>query len=352
MATVAKKLRQIGIIGYGNVGRNVANNLVFRQSILNPSSGSQESEYQLKLSCIFDKFKQIPSDTFPSEQNIKIASSLEELTSHSDIVVTCLPTPNDIKSLFDDDNLLSLMKQNDIWIDHTTTDYEQTISLSNKALNEYGIYTLEAPITGGISLLKQGLMTIYICGNYEKYKECEPLFQCSGRKLFYLGDIIGNATVTKVVSNMLASVNTVAMGEALMMAEKSGINLETFWEAIRFSAGNSFVWETEAPLVMNGSYDPDFTLELQCKDLELGHQICLKHKIPLELMGLTQQMYNRAKYKYGDNKPSSLPPKLIEDDLNTPLRNEKFENWGYSADTEKIDQSFVVVHDFDTKKKN
>ena len=195
-------------------------------------------------------------------------------------------------------------------------------------------------------------MTIYICGNYNIYQQCLPIFQCSGRKLFYLGDTIGNATVTKVVSNMLASVNTVAMGEALMMAKKSNIDLNTFWEAIRFSAGNSFVWETEAPLVMNGGYDPDFTLELQCKDLELGHQICLKHKIPLELMGLTQSMYNRAKYKYGDNGPSSMPPKIIEDDLNTPLRHEKFNHWGYSADVNKIDDSFVVVHDFDPKNVN
>ena len=193
-------------------------------------------------------------------------------------------------------------------------------------------------------------MTFYVSGNKEVFIDCKSLLECNCKKLFYLGDKIGNSTITKVVSNMLASVNTVAMGEALMIGKKSNIDLDTFWEAIRFSAGNSFVWETEGPLIMNGSYDPDFTLDLQCKDLELGHQISLKNNIPLELHGLTQHIYNRAKFKYGPNEGSSMPPRMLEDDLNTPLRHEKFNNWSYSANTETIDDSFVVVHNYDNKK--
>ena len=123
-----------------------------------------------------------------------------------------------------------------------------------------------------MALLKQGLMTVFVSGEKEVYEECLPLLKMSGKTVLYLGGL-GTATITKIVSNMLAATHNVAMGEALMIAKRNKIDMAKFFEAIRFSAGNSYVIETEAPLVFNGSYDPEFSLELHCKDLKLGSSI-------------------------------------------------------------------------------
>lgn len=132
------------------------------------------------------------------------------------------------------------------------------------------------------------------------------------------------------------------MGEAMMIAKKSDIDLDMFWNSIRFSAGNSFVWETETPLVMNGEYNPGFTVNLQCKDMELGHFIAKQYEIPIEIFSLVQQIYNRAKYKYGDESGSSIIPKLLEHDLNESLQIDGFKKWEYSVDIN--DDSTKVLH--------
>ena len=81
------------------------------------------------------------------------------------------------------------------------------------------------------------------------------------------------------MSNWLASANILAMSEAMMIARKAGLDLKTFFDCIRSSMGNSFVWETAAPMVLQGSYDPAFSMELACKDNQLGYQLARKHKV-------------------------------------------------------------------------
>merc|ERR1712154_147934 len=125
-----------------------------------------------------------------------------------------------------------------------------------------------------------------------------------------------------------------AMGEILMLCKKSNIDLQTVWNAIRYSAGNSFVWETEAPLVMNGTYDPNFSLEFQCKDMNLGNNIANRFGASIELNSVAHKIYEEARIKYGDKGPSSLQIHGV------------FDKWTYSTD---IDQkgSVSVIHHFD-----
>ena len=97
------------------------------------------------------------------------------------------------------------------------------------------------------------------------------------------------------------------------------------------------------------TFDPEFAVDLHCKDMKLGNQISDYYGIPIQLHALVQQIYNRAKYKYGASAPSSIPAKLIQDDLNdesSKLQIEKkFDNWSYSVDT--TNNTITVVHKFD-----
>ena len=206
---------------------------------------------------------------------------------------------------------------------------------------EKGIRVLEAPISGGIALLRQGKMLVMVGGDKNLFDYCLPILEQSSKKVLYVGEM-GTATIVKVISNMLAALNNVSMGEAMMLAKRGGVDMKALFDAVRFSAGNSYVWETEGPPVFNGTYDPDFTLDLHCTDLNLGYELARKFGVPTEIFSLSEQIYNRARLRFGGNEGSSSPPKLLEEDLNEPLQVAGFDDWTYSV--EYVKGSMAVVH--------
>lgn len=128
----------------------------------------------------------------------------------------------------------------------------------------------------------------------------------------------------------------------MMVAKKAGLDMKTFWDAIRSSSGNSFVWETGGPMVMQGNYDPSFDIALHCKDNQLCYDIAKKHKVPLEVCGLAQQIFHHTMYRYGETAPCYSSAKMLEDNLNESLYCEDFKDWTYSIDD--VDGSAVIRH--------
>jgi 3-hydroxyisobutyrate dehydrogenase len=131
---------------------------------------------------------------------------------------------------------------------------------------------------------------------------------------------LGNAAIIKVITNMLAFIHLVAAGEALMLAKRGGLDLAQSFEAIKASSGNSFVHETESQVILNGSYNINFTMDLACKDLGFAMQLGRDLGVPLDLAGLTEQTFIRARSQYGGSAWSSQVVKLLEDALGTDLR--------------------------------
>ena len=105
-----------------------------------------------------------------------------------------------------------------------------------------------------------------------------------GGEIFHMGPL-GSAAVIKVITNMLAFIHLVAAGEALMLAKRGGLDLAQAYHAINASSGNSFVHETESQLILNGSYDIGFTMDLACKDLGFATGMGREFGVPLELAG-------------------------------------------------------------------
>jgi len=314
---------RIGIIGLGNVGQALANNIL-------------NSSLQLHAACDIN-----PSALQSLPNDVHLLSRPKEVAECCDVVLTALPTPKTVKNvMLGEGGVLAGIRQGCTWIDHSTTDYHQTLQLAEKC-KELGVGFLEAPVTGGMALLKQGLMTVLVSGDKQLYDTYLPLLKMSGRTVLYLGGL-GNATITKVITNMLAAAHLVCMGEALMLAKRNNIDLKMFFEAVRFSAGNSYVIETEAPLAFNGSFNPDFSLELHCKDLALGRNIAQESGVPIKVHSLVEEIYNEAKYKYGDEKGSSFPAKLLQDLLGEKLQISGFEDWTYSANI--VDGTMSVSH--------
>ncbi len=140
-----------------------------------------------------------------------------------------------------------------------------------------------------------------------------------GGTVLHVGPL-GQASVLKVITNMLAFVHLVAAGEGLMLAAKAGIDLGSAFAGIKASSGNSFVHETECQVILNGSYNIGFTMDLACKDLGLAQALGREFGVPLELAGRVAAIFERARSEYGDRAWSSQVVKLLEDTCGRPLR--------------------------------
>ena len=217
-----------------------------------------------------------------------------------------------------EDGVLAALDPGAAWIEMSTNDAEEVKRLAASAAAR-GVATLEAPITGGCHRAKSGEITILVGGEQAVYESHLPLFEAMGGTVLHVG-ALGQASVLKVITNMLAFVHLVAAGEALMLAKRGGIDLRTAFEGIKASSGNSFVHETESQVILNGSYNIGFTMDLASKDLGLAHQLGRELGVPLELAGLVEQIFNRARLQYGERAWSSQVVKLLEDALGTDLR--------------------------------
>ena len=140
-----------------------------------------------------------------------------------------------------------------------------------------------------------------------------------GNQIFHMGPL-GNSSIIKVITNMLAFIHLKACGEALMLAKRGGLDLGQAWAAIKASSGNSFVHETEGALILNGSYDVAFNIDLALKDLGFAMEFGREFGVPLELASMTEQTYVEAKAAYGGDAESPMIAKLLEDRLGTDLR--------------------------------
>ena len=137
---------------------------------------------------------------------------------------------------------------------------------------------------------------------------------------FFTSGPIGSASLIKVITNMLAFVHLVAAGEALMLAKRGGLDLAQAFHVISASSGTSFVHETESQLILNGSYNINFTMDLACKDLGFAMKFGRDFGVPLDLAALTTQTFIRAREAYGGGAWSTQVVKLLEDALGTDLR--------------------------------
>ena len=160
----------------------------------------------------------------------------------------------------------------------STTDFEDIQRLA-KIAGQKGIDVLECPVTGGVHLAHTGEITVLVGGEAAVFERFKPILEVMGKEIIPLGPI-GNASVVKVVTNMLAFIHLVAAGEGMMLAARQGVDLGAAYRAIRASSGNSFVHETESQLILNGSYNINFTMDLACKDLRFAQRIADQLRVP------------------------------------------------------------------------
>ncbi len=245
-----------------------------------------------------------------------LAKSAEELAASVDHVITCLPSPAVSERVLR--NILPRMKPGASWVEMSTLGRDEVLKLAAIAA-EAGVRMMELPVTGGVHLAHQGKITMLAGGDKDLFDLHHKAMQAMGDKIFHIGPL-GAACIIKVITNMLAFIHLKATSEALMLAKRGGLDLGQAWHAIAASSGNSFVHETEGALILNGSYDIAFNVDLALKDLGFALGFGREFGVPLDLASATHQTYIAAKAAYGGEAQSPMIAKLLEDLLSTDLR--------------------------------
>ena len=296
---------KVGFIGLGNVGRKLAGSLL-------------RNKFDLTVRDLDENL------TKPFvEQGAKIANTAKELAEKVDLIITCLPSPEICSEVMEgSDGILNGLSENKIWLEMSTTDEAEVKRLGQKVIEKKAI-PLDGPVSGGCHRAATGNIAIFVGGEREAFNKILPALTVMGRKILHTGEL-GSASVLKVITNYLASVHLVALGEAWTVAKKSNLDLTKAYKGIAVSSGNSFVHETESQVILNGSYNINFTMDLVLKDTGLFDELAKKLNASLEISPKIVDIFKDGQKKYGSRAWSSMIVKRMEDINQINFRAEGF----------------------------
>lgn len=280
---------KVGFIGLGNVGSKLAGSLLRHRHDIT----------------VFDLD---PATVAAFEaRGAKRAVSPRALAEAVDVVVTCLPSPAATSAVVEgEDGFLAVLGPGKTWLEMSTTDYSEVIRLG-ALVAATGAQMMECPVSGGCHRAYTGNIAIFAGGPRQTFDTVLPLLTTMGRRILHTG-ALGTASQLKVMTNYLCTVHLVALAEALTTCMATGLDMNIAYEAIRISSGNSFVHETESQVILNGSRDINFTMDLVSKDIELFDGIAQEHHVPVELSPLIVGIFRDAQHRFG---PREHSPNII-----------------------------------------
>jgi 3-hydroxyisobutyrate dehydrogenase len=280
---------RIGFIGLGNVGGQLAGNLLRHGLDLTVRDLDPKPVQELVSS------------------GAKAADSPRQLAANVDLIITCLPSPAACREVMEAvDGVLAGVTPGKIWLEMSTTDQSEAIRLGAR-IEALGGFAMDCPVSGGCHRAATGNISIFAGGPRQTFERVLPVLAVLGQRILHTGPI-GSASALKVLTNYLCTVHLAALCEALTVAKVAGIDLNTCYEAIRISSGNSFVHETESQVILNGSRDINFTMDLVVKDVGLFDALAKKLNVPLELSPLVLGIFKDGIERYG---PREFSPNII-----------------------------------------
>jgi 3-hydroxyisobutyrate dehydrogenase-like beta-hydroxyacid dehydrogenase len=288
-------------IGVGNMGNPMAVNLI-------------KAGYPVRV-----------FDVLPAKADNLIAlgatwvDSLAEGASQADVVMASLPGPVQVREvMLGEQGVLAHVHKGVTVIDTSTSAVPLVRELVDAAKAK-GVDFLEAPVTNAVDMAALGRLSVFVGGDKDCFEKHKAIFDVIGEKIFHVG-APGNGATIKLLTNLLWFVSAAAIGEGLMLGAKAGIPLNTVWEAIKSSAGNSWVAEHDVPSIFAGHYDPSFSLALCCKDLGLINDIAKSQGYDLPMGGMAQSLFQQAMATYGPDAAELHVVKLLEERVGHMLR--------------------------------
>ena len=281
---------KVGFIGLGNAGGKLAGSLL--------RNG-------------FDLTVRDLNDSLVNEFVARGASTIgspREMAELCDIVITCLPSPRACSEVMESKNgIIAGLSHGKIWLEMSTTD-EAEIRRIGSLVESTGALPVDCPVSGGCHRADTGNISIFAGCKREAFEKALPILKTMGRRVLHTGDL-GTASTLKVMTNYLATVNLVSISEALTTMKVLGMDMNVTYEAIKASSGNSFVHETESQVILNGSRDISFTMDLVSKDVGIFNELALRKGLDLEVAPMIVDIFKDGEERYG---PRELSPNIIK----------------------------------------
>ena len=313
---------KIGFIGLGNVGGKLAGSLV--------RNGHDV--------VVRDLDPQIVRNFVA--RGAKAATSPRALAEAVDIIITCLPSPAASAAVAEGvDGFLPVLRPGQVWLEMSTTDHNEVLRLG-ALVEAKGAMIMDCPVSGGCHRADTGNIAIFAGGKREAFDKVFPLLTTMGRRILHTG-ALGSASTLKVVTNYLCTVHLAALAEALTVCKVADMDMNTAYEAIRISSGNSFVHETESQVILNGSRDINFTMDLVIKDVGLFDQLARDHHVPLEISPLVLGIFKDGQTRYGAREHSPNIIRRLEESCGVKVLGQGFP--AEMVDDEPEEQGYEVV---------
>ncbi|MGB1011617.1 MAG: NAD(P)-dependent oxidoreductase [Thiolinea sp.] len=292
---------KVGFIGLGNVGGKLAGSLV--------RNGHDVTVHDLNAELV-QKFV---------DRGATAGETPEQMMRDCEAVITCLPSPAASAAVMEGDNgILQAMGPGKIWMEMSTTDEAEAKRLGEKVIAAGGA-AVDCPVSGGCHRADTGNISIFAGCDRPTFERILPLLTTLGRRVLHTGEL-GSASTLKVLTNYLATANLLTCCEALVTAKAAGMDLNTTYEAMKISSGTSFVHETESQVILNGSRDISFTMDLVLKDIGLFQEIAERHNVPLEISPLMIDIFKDGIARFGERELSPNIIKRLEEVTNLDIR--------------------------------
>jgi 3-hydroxyisobutyrate dehydrogenase len=281
---------KVGFIGLGNAGGKLAGSLL-------------RNGFDLTVRDLNKEFV----DEFV-ERGAKSGNSPKEMAEYCDVIITCLPSPKACSEVMESkDGILAGLSKGKIWLEMSTTD-EAEIRRIGALVDKVGALPIDCPVSGGCHRANTGNISIFAGCKREAFELALPILTTMGRRVLHTGDL-GTASTLKVMTNYLATVNLTSIAEALTTMKALGMDMNVTYEAIKVSSGNSFVHETESQVILNGSRDISFTMDLVSKDVGIFNQLAERKGLELEIAPLIVDIFKDGEKRYGSRE---LSPNIIK----------------------------------------
>ena len=289
---------KVGFIGLGNVGGKLAGSLV--------RNGIDLQVHDLNPELV----------TAKTAQGARDGTSPAAMMEVCDAVITCLPSPAASAAVLDE--MLPRMTAGKIWMEMSTTDPQEVRRLAARVAGQGG-HAVDCPVSGGCHRADTGNISIYAGCDRAACERVLPILTCMGRRILHVGDV-GDASTLKVMTNYLATANLLTLCEALTVMKAAGLDLGMTYEAIAMSSGTSFVHETESQLILSGSRDVNFTMDLVQKDIGLFQKLADQNGVPLELSPKIIDMIADGQQRYGTRAQSDRMIERLEEATGLAIR--------------------------------
>jgi 3-hydroxyisobutyrate dehydrogenase len=285
---------RIGFIGLGHVGSKLAGNLL---------------HHGIDLT-VRDLDEAVVADFVA--RGAKRAATPKAMAEQVDLVITCLPSPAASRAVLESaDGIIAGLSAGKIWLEMSTTDQAEVIRIG-ALVEARGGMAMDCPVSGGCHRAATGNISIFAGGSRAAFEKVLPVLAILGRQILHTGPL-GSASTLKVMTNYLCTVHLCALAEALSVCKVAGFDMNTVYDAIRISSGNSFVHETESQVILNGSRDIGFTMDLVIKDVGLFDKIARDLHVPLEISPLVLNMFKDGERRYGPREHSPNIIRRLED---------------------------------------